>query len=466
MFDIIVAVDSKYGIGKDGILPWKIKIDMEYFKNKTTYTEFPNQINVVIMGYNTWISIPKAYRPLKGRINIILTNKHKDMIKQDEITKIADGLQNAYEIANTFNPYNIFVIGGATIYNEALKSSYLRNIYITHIDQDFNCDTFFKTNTKFCLKTKSSVIEGMDAIQNSKLNLFFSNYELISHPEEQYLCLLEEIINRGELRQTRNAQTLSIFGKQLRFDISQSFPLLTTKRMYWKGIVEELLFFIRGDTDSKILSNKGVKIWQGNTSKEFLNSRGLGNYEEGFMGPMYGYQWRYFNKPYQKDTVEKGIDQLQYCIDLIKSDPTNRRIMMIAYNPCQLKESVLAPCHSIVVQFYVQGNKLSCHMYQRSADTFLGLPFNIASTSLLTYLIAKVTDLEPGEVIISLGDTHLYNNHIDVARKQLSRNPKPFPKLNIKNNIRSLSDIENMTLEDFELVDYQCHPGIKAEMVV
>ena len=233
--------------------------------------------------------------------------------------------------------------------------------------------------------------------------------------------------------------------------------------MFWKGIVEELLFFLRGDTNSKKLDEKGVKIWNPNTTREFLDNLGLTDYQEGEMGPMYGYQWRNFNKPYKKEG--NGYDQLATCIELIKNNPTNRRILMTTFNPLQLNESVLAPCHSIVIQFYVNNDRLSCHMYQRSADTFLGLPFNIASTSLLTYIMAKVTNLKPGEVIISLGDTHLYDDHVEAALKQLDRTPMEFPKLNILKELNNLDDIENLTLTDFELVNYQSHPGIKAAMI-
>ena len=184
------------------------------------------------------------------------------------------------------------------------------------------------------------------------------------------------------------------------------------------------------------------------------------------MSPVYGYQWRYFNKPYKSEESNSndGYDQLANCIELIKNNPTNRRILMTAYNPLQLNESVLAPCHSIIIQFYVSDNSLSCHMYQRSADTFLGLPFNIASTSLLTYIIAKVTNLEPGEVIISLGDTHLYKEHIESAKEQLCRNPYDFPKLKINKNLETIEDIENLEFSDFELIDYKYHPTIKAKM--
>ena len=477
MFDIIVATDQNNGIGKNGKLPWDIKIDMKFFKTKTLETEFPNQINAIIMGWNTWQSIPIKYRPLKDRINIIVTQKHAELIKESDCLFTVENFEDALIKAHELKVYNTYVIGGGHLYLTALKNHNLNNIYITKIYNNFECDTHFIINNKMHLRESSEIIEDVDLISKKYIKLQFIKYQNPKHEEYQYLNLLSKVIQKGEERQTRNAKTLSIFGEQIKFDISEGFPLLTTKRMYWKGIVEELLFFIRGDTNSKHLEEKGINIWQGNTTTDFLNKVGLDSYEEGDMGPMYGYQWRSYNKPYNiknKYVLEKvqtgievqtGIDQLQNCIDMIKNDPTNRRILLTAYNPCQLKESVLAPCHSIVVQFYVKENKLSCHMYQRSADTFLGLPFNIASTSLLTYLIAKITNLNPGEVIISLGDTHLYKDHIEMANRQLNRVPFKFPKLEILKDIKNIVDIENMTMDDFNLINYQCHKGIKASMV-
>jgi len=458
MFDIIVAVEKNNGIGNKNSLPWNIPLDMEYFKETTKNTKFPNQNNAVIMGWNTWNSIPVKFRPLKDRINIIITNNHKDHIPKDPNIVIASDLDDALEKTKHFIIDKKFVIGGKKLYDVALKHSGLDNLLITEIDKEFECNMFLDFDREAYELTNSS---GNIAYQDFNIN--FNIYKK-NHQEYNYLNLLEKTINFGELRQTRNALTYSLFGDQLTFDISNSFPLLTTKKMFWRGIVEELLFFIRGETDSKLLNEKNIKIWNGNTSKEFLENLNL-PYEEGLMGPMYGYQWRFYNKPYNQDTNDTGIDQLNNCINLIKNDPTNRRILLTAYNPLQLKESVLAPCHSIIIQFYVKDNKLDCHMYQRSADIFLGLPFNIASTSLLTYIIAKVTNLNPGKMIISLGDVHLYESHIEQAREQIKRIPLKFPKLEILKDIKTINDIENLNLIDFKLSNYNSYKNIKATMV-
>lgn len=276
--------------------------------------------------------------------------------------------------------------------------------------------------------------------------------------EQDYLHLMAQIINDGEEREDRTGiGTKSIFGTSLRFSlVNNTLPLLTTKKMYLKGIIEELLFFIRGETDTKKLEEKGVKIWSGNTSREFLDSRGLHLYPEGEMGPMYGYKWRNFN----------GVDQLKNAIELIKNSPNSRRIMITAYDPSASNLCVLDPCH-MFFQFYVSKNKeLSCQFYMRSIDYFLGCPFNIASYSILTHIIAKATGLKPKELIFTGGDTHAYHNTFNQCAEQLTRHPYPFPKINIKKDIQTLEDIERLQFEDFELLEYQSHPAIKAVMSI
>ena len=287
---------------------------------------------------------------------------------------------------------------------------------------------------------------------------------MVNIDEIGYLNLLKELLVKGDLRETRNSKTISDFSKKIDFDISTSFPLLTTKKMFWKGICYELLWFIKGQTNSKILEDKGINIWKGNSSREFLDSVGLVQYKEGDIGPMYGFQWRHFNAPYRgcDESYEgEGIDQLQNCIDLIKNDPSSRRIYMSAWNPCQLKESVLAPCH-MSYQFYVKDEQLSCILYQRSADTFLGLPFNIASVALLVYILASITDKIPGKITVMIGDAHIYKDHIEAVKVQLEREPYPFPKLIIKNKHENINDY---VYEDFEIVDYNHHPTISAKMI-
>lgn len=282
--------------------------------------------------------------------------------------------------------------------------------------------------------------------------------------ENSYLNALKNVLENGELRTTRNSNTYSLFGVKIEIDISNSFPLLTTKKMFTKGIIEELLWFISGNTNSKRLEEKGVNIWKGNSCREYLDNIGL-NYEEGDCGPCYSHQWRHFNAPYKncnQNYKGLGIDQLQNCIDLIKKYPTSRRIFMSAWNPCQLDEMVLPPCH-ISYQFYVSNdNKLSCILYQRSGDMFLGVPFNIASVSLLVYIIANITNKNPDKITLMIGDAHIYENHVQQVKIQLNRIPYSFPQLIIKNKHENINDYK---YEDFEIVNYNFHAILKADMI-
>jgi len=286
------------------------------------------------------------------------------------------------------------------------------------------------------------------------------------HDEYQYLDLIKDIIENGNVKGDRTGTgTISKFGAQMRFSLADQFPLLTTKRVFWRGVVEELLWFISGSTDATKLSDKKVHIWDANGSRDFLDKRGLKDREVGDLGPVYGFQWRHFGATYtdmNADYTGQGVDQLQQVIDQIRTNPNDRRIIMSAWNPSDLDAMALPPCHCLV-QFYVCDGALSCQLYQRSADLGLGVPFNVASYALLTYMIAHVTDLKVGEFIHTLGDAHVYSNHIEPLKIQLERVPKPFPTLNIK---RKVENIDDFTLEDFELCGYAPHPKIAMEMSV
>lgn len=254
----------------------------------------------------------------------------------------------------------------------------------------------------------------------------------------------------------------------MRFSLRDGvFPLLTTKKVFWRGVVEELLWFIRGSTDAKELSERGVKIWDANGSRQFLDGIGLTDREEGDLGPVYGFQWRHFGAKYtnmRADYTGQGVDQLAECIRKIKTQPTDRRIIMSAWNPADLSQMALPPCH-MFCQFFVDVSRreLSCLMYQRSCDMGLGVPFNIASYALLTCMIAHVCDLKPAEFIHTLGDTHVYLNHVDALNEQLTRVPNPFPTLRLNPDVR---DIDHFTAQDIALEGYAPHGPIKMDMAV
>lgn len=262
----------------------------------------------------------------------------------------------------------------------------------------------------------------------------------------QYLDLMQHILDHGVDKGDRTGTgTKAVFGYQMRFDLSKGFPLLTTKKLHLRSIIYELLWFLKGDTNIKYLKKHGVRIWD-----EWAD-------EKGDLGPVYGFQWRFW-----QDTDGGVVDQISQAVDQIKSNPNSRRILVSAWNVGQIDKMALPPCH-LLFQFYVADGRLSCQLYQRSADVFLGVPFNIASYSLLTMMIAQVCDLEPGDFVHTLGDTHLYQNHLDKTLIQLDREPYPLPFMRINPDVKSIFGFQ---YEDFQLENYQAHPHIKAEVSV
>lgn len=292
--------------------------------------------------------------------------------------------------------------------------------------------------------------------------------------EEEYLNLLRRILEHGKSRTDRTGTgTVSLFGERMRFDISNSIPVLTTKFVPWKSCIKELIWFLKGQTDVTILQQQGVHIWNGNSTREFLDKRGLSHLPEYDIGPGYGFQWRYSGATYKtcKDDYKgKGFDQIEYILSELRNNPFSRRLYLTAWIPSAIEEMALPPCH-VSAQFYVEedpqdGTKyLSCQMYQRSVDTFLGCPWNIMSYAVLTYILAKISNMKPKELIMCLGDTHIYSNHIEQVKEQLSRKPFTFPQLVVSDNVK-LKSIEDLSIDDFELKDYNYHPAIKATMAV
>ncbi|GAA5926678.1 thymidylate synthase [Sporobolomyces koalae] len=309
--------------------------------------------------------------------------------------------------------------------------------------------------------------------------------------EQQYLDLVRQIIETGGKRPDRTGTgTLSLFAPpQLRFSLSKPsttsgsdptlvLPLLTTKKVFTRGIIEELLWFVHGSTDSKLLSDKNVKIWDGNGSREFLDKVGLGHRAEGDLGPVYGFQWRHFGAEYHtaRDNYDgQGVDQLAEVVRKIKENPMDRRIILSAWNPADIPKMALPPCH-MFCQFYVTlppadapvgtKNRLSCIMYQRSADLGLGVPFNIASYALLTHMIAFVTDTIPHEFVLQIGDAHVYLDHVDALGTQLDRTPYEFPEFQWTRRKDDVGSIDGFKLEDFKVVGYKSHDSIPMKMSV
>jgi dihydrofolate reductase/thymidylate synthase len=528
---VVAAATGSRGIGKDGNLVWRLPDDMAHFKHVTTIppslsSSQTNLVNAVIMGRKTWESIPPKFRPLTGRTNVILTRQDNYEIKknaqeeQDQIL-IAKSLKEATEQLRTLsNLGQIFIIGGGEIYKESIESGLVNRVIYTEVMElpssmdvsfdaffpeldstNWDCVPFYKDETakieqnhieekkqdsdRSDVSTNEAVIH-IDAKTGTKYR--FLEYTRKKSPmrndtamamvaegahvnpeEMQYLDMCREIMNHGVQRGDRTGTgTLSKFGTQMRFSLrDNTLPLLTTKRTFWRGVAEELLWFIQGNTNANDLTSKNIHIWDGNGSREFLDSRGLNHREVGDLGPVYGFQWRHFGAKYvdmHTDYTGQGVDQLAECIEKIKNNPEDRRIIMSAWNPADLEEMALPPCH-MFCQFYVdtKNNELSCQMYQRSADMGLGVPFNIASYALLTHMIAHVTGRKPGDFVHTIGDAHVYLNHVDALKEQLERPPRAFPKLKINSEKKNIDDF---VFDDFEVIGYEPHKAISMKMAV
>lgn len=463
-FSLIVAESSNHVIGdsKTNNMLWHYKKDMAYFKSITSKVKDENLMNALIMGYNTWKSIGE--KGLKGRLNIIIDRTVKNIFKKTDTLIFTENFTTALLYAQVdMGVEHIFVIGGGNVYRESLYHEDLKYCFVTRIKKKYEGDvTFPKLVDNFYLVNIKSDIE-----KGIKLEFCVYEKRVEKSEEYQYLKSIEKIIKNGHKCEDRTGTgTLSLFGEQMRWDLRERFPLLTTKRMFFRGIVEELLWFLRGDTDNKKLQDKKIHIWDGNTSKEFLDKNGLSHLREGDAGAVYGFQFRHFGAKYidcDTDYTGKGYDQVKKVIEMIKENPNSRRIVMSLWNPPDLSGMALPPC-LFFYQFRVYGNELHCHILNRSNDMALGNPWNIATGALMTYIIAHLTGLTPGDLVHSISDAHLYLNHVEPIKEQLSRRPFSFPILNIKN--REQVKVEDYVFSDFELLGYECYPSIKMDMAV
>tara|TARA_B100000780_G_scaffold248513_1_gene193867 strand:- start:1164 stop:2753 length:1590 start_codon:yes stop_codon:yes gene_type:complete len=498
----IVAIAGKTrGIGLNGKLPWRLKGDMAFFKKITTTVRstFSHETaqNAVVMGRKTWMSIPKKFRPLPNRLNIVLS-RSADVRTICELPKevlSANSFDNALDqlapLRLSGEIADVFAIGGASVYKAALDSGSCETVYVTRVEKEVECDVFFPelkkeeyrlANTSerkeekgigytfetFARNATAAAPTGETKSDTSSTSSSStSSSASVPHEEYQYLDLIRSIMEDGDERMDRTGTgTRSKFGATMRYSLRDGImPLLTTKRTFWRGVAEELLWFVSGSTNAKELQDKGIKIWDGNGSREYLDSIGLTEREEMDLGPVYGFQWRHFGAEYgtMHDNYDgKGVDQVAKLIETIKTNPTDRRMIITAWNPAAFHLMALPPCH-MFAQFYVANGELSCQMYQRSADMGLGVPFNIASYSLLTYMIAEVCGLKTGDFVHVIGDAHVYMNHLEPLKEQLKREPRPFPKFKFK---RKVTDIDDFKYEDFELTGYKPHKRIAMEMSV
>lgn len=374
-FSIVLACDSTYGIGNnnsDNILnsnnntiPWNIPEDLKFFRELTS-ASIDTKMNAIIMGRTTADTLKK---PLPNRFNAVITSRNTYRPGFVVFNSLDDAIN---DISKRNDIHKVFVIGGAILADIAIKHPRCRNIYLNTIENNYNCnvkltDNFITYLSTSFIKQKESNIVICKKLQQSVI-IDFNTYSYVNHEEINYLNLLNKIITEGDYRETRNAKTYSVFGEKLVFDLDNGFPLLTTKKMFYRGIFEELLFFLRGDTNTKLLEDKKVMIWHSNTTKEYMQQYNK-ELEEYDMGPMYGFLWRHYGVKYTgcKDNYQgQGIDQFKNVIDLIVKDPDSRRILMSTYDPTIADEGVLYPCHGLTIQFYVENNnKLNLQMYQR-----------------------------------------------------------------------------------------------------
>lgn len=453
-YEIVAAVAKNLVIGREGKLPWHIPEDLKHFKALTSG-------HIIIMGSNTYRSLG---RPLSNRIHVVVTSRPHAFEPHDNVIFCTIDRVATLDLPSDKRK---FVIGGRRIYEHFLPLA--SRMYITHIDKIVEGDVRFPSfQYWYMVATNTSQYSEEERCGYRMLLL---ERECMSHASHDvaYLDLMQDVLHKGCERPDRTGTgTVGLFGRQLRFDISKSVPILTTKMVPWKSVIKELLWFLRGETDASTLQKEGVRIWDGNTTRQFLDARGLGHLPEGDIGGGYGFQWRHFGEAYRtcKDTYEGGgFDQIQYIIQQLKEDPYSRRIFMSTWNPKDMHMMALPPCH-VSAQFYVDADKgLSCHMYQRSVDCFLGLPFNIFSYAVLTYILAGICGFTPKELIISTGDTHIYKDHMDQIERQLQRAPLMSPQLVVSPRIKGIP-VEEITINDFDLVGYFHHDQLKGKMSV
>lgn len=474
MFKIIVCVDSNNGIGKSNSLPWTIKEDMLFFKKKTLEIENKKKKNCVIMGRKTYQSIPKRFRPLKNRINIVLSKSNVIEDEENENFKIFKELDDVLKFIkkNKKKIETSYIIGGSSIYKLFIERDLVNDYYINSVNKDYKCDVFFpEVNlNNYKLKTTKSIIinsKTSDTLANKRVDILtFKHYIFNNSYENNYLDLMKNILENGIDKIDRTGVGIkTIFANCLKYDIRDNkLPLLTTKNVPVRLIIEELLWMLRGSTNAKELQDKKVRIWDGNSTREFLDNRGLNHLPEGDIGAGYGHQLRFFNAEYKTcntDYTGKGFDQLNYVIDLLKNNPTSRRILFCYWNPSQLKNAALPPCH-LLYQFFVNtnNNEISCCLYQRSSDYFLANNYNAISAIILTHILGNICGYKPAEFTHFIADTHIYKNHFEQCKEQLTRTPTIFPKIYVDKKDK----IGDYTIKDINIVNYFPQSVIRGKM--
>jgi dihydrofolate reductase/thymidylate synthase len=477
-FDIITAyLEHNRGIGYKNKLPWKsIPEDMNFFKNITTKTYDSEKKNAIIMGGNTFRSMNK--KPLPDRYNIVISRTYNNRFGQHDNLLYCDSLDNALRACNKVrNIENVYTIGGQQIYEEAIKKPECKRLYVTCVKekQRFKADTFFPEipdNFKLMgeLKTYSYTADC-----DLNFQVYNNRYDCNSS-EYEYLNLLDTVLREGEevYNERTGESTISSFHRTATYDIETlnpdetdqaklryRVPIFTTKKVYYNGSFREILWMLRGYTNVKWLQERKVYIWNGNSTREFLDKNGLYDYPEGELGPVYGSQWINWN--------DEGINQIQGIIDELRRDPSSRRAVLTAWNPSKLGKMALPPCHWSY-EFMIANNKLNCKVNMRSNDLLLGHPFNVCGGSILTILISRALNILPGQIAMSITNAHIYKNHVPQVKEQLTRTPYKFSILTINKEINDWNDMveldSHVDKNNFKLEDYEYWPALPAKMAV
>lgn len=484
----IVCVDKYFGISKNNNIPWLYINDLKMFKNITIHNiksfelikKNVNKQNVVIMSKKTYLDIPHMFRPLIDRINVVLTSDMNFNDKQNDKIIIKHNMRDLLMfLENNKKTINeVYVIGGNTLYSQFLDMQLINKFYITQIDKNYECDNIFPynkviNNSKFKINNSNIIydINKKNTVNNTNQDkLIFIEYDYYNKEENNFLNSIQKIINKGVYNLDRTkVGTLSLFGKSFKYNIrNYRFPLFTHRKMFVRGIIEELLFFISGSPDTKILENKNVNIWKGNTSREFLDNNNLSHFREGEYGESYGFNLRHYGAEYKGpdyDYTNTGYDQLQNVINLIKNNPTSRRIMFVYHNPDTMNRIPLPACH-VLYQFNVDTNKneLSCSFYQRSSDSILAGGYNVCSAALLVFMICKLTNLNPGKIIHNIGNIHIYMNQIEETKKILENKPLNFPICYIDDT--DIKTIDDFKYENFKILLYNSYKKYKLPMAI
>lgn len=484
MFDVILAMTKNGGIGKENSLPWRCREELNIFKKITggDVDAAGAAPSILICGRKTAESLPV----LKHRL--LITVSRNENLQGYVVGSVEKALSDSYRLQSLNGHGKIFIIGGKEIYDYVFKnlSSQINRVYLSVMKNDYECTHF--------IEEKFSSYHIVEKFSFEEFEHYILKKNTFQTAESSYLSLLRNVKENGRKKVGRNGNTTSIFFQNMSFDLTKEFPLLTTKRMFFRGIIEELLFFLRGDIDTKLLEEKGVNIWKGNTSREFLDKNGWPDRKEGNMGEMYGWQWRRFGEEEGNEETSLPSEEndmlykvVRDIIDVRNGNLTaSRRLLLTSFNPKQAPNGVLYPCHSIVIQFNVEGGDSSTHQppsldmitFNRSQDMFHGVPFNMAMASLLLIIIGKICGCVPRMVNMTMGDCHEYEDHASAIEEQLTRIPFSSPKL--INHLPSLECnsqeshishsafceyITSLNANHFEILDYSCFPSIKTPMI-